>query len=141
MEVSFDIRGNLKPYEKIELTLQEFKEIFVDSFEEDSSRHLLYEEYLKYVNDLKHTLSIPFRQWVNGSFVSNRKKPKDVDFVTFINQEVYEHLETQIDSRFSKWSVGNFYQKLDAYTIWEYPENHRFYKTFQSDNVILAGLV
>ncbi len=39
MEPSFDIRGNLKPYKKVKLDTQEFRDTFVDSFDEDSTRH------------------------------------------------------------------------------------------------------
>jgi len=39
MDLSFDIRGYLKPHEKIQLSLNEFKENFVDPFDENSRRH------------------------------------------------------------------------------------------------------
>ncbi len=45
MEPSFDIRGNLKPYERIKLDAQEFKSTFVDSFDEDSVRYDLFDKY------------------------------------------------------------------------------------------------
>jgi len=42
VDLRFDIRGYLKPYEKIELTVEDLKTIFVDEFEEISeSRQLL----------------------------------------------------------------------------------------------------
>ena len=45
MELNFDIRGNLKPYERIELSYEEFREFFVDSFEKDSTRYQIFEHY------------------------------------------------------------------------------------------------
>lgn len=49
MELNFDIRGNLRPYEIIEISLEEFKAIFVDSLDEDSRRHAIFEKYLTYM--------------------------------------------------------------------------------------------
>lgn len=40
MELDFDINGHLIPYDKIRVSIEEFEEIFVNSFDENSTRHL-----------------------------------------------------------------------------------------------------
>lgn len=53
MKVSFDSRGYLKPYHKLELEFNEFKEIFVDAFDHTSSRHLIFENYSRFLQDFQ----------------------------------------------------------------------------------------
>ena len=84
MELTFDIRGNLMPYEKVRLTLSEFEELFVHSFDKQSTRYEIFENYSKFISDFKKEITPHFIQWVNGSFVSNKKNPNDIDFVTLI---------------------------------------------------------
>ena len=133
MSIKFDSRGNLMPYAVSVLSIDNFRTVFVDSFGQESSRIALFNEYIRYCQELKNLLSAPFYQWIDGSFVTHKMYPNDLDFITFINHEVYEVHEQAIDAQFSKWSVGNFYTGLDAYTIWAYPENHRNQLTFQAD--------
>ena len=47
MELNFDIRGNLKPYEIIKVTKEVFRENFVESFVEEQVRLELFLKYLK----------------------------------------------------------------------------------------------
>ena len=87
-----------------------------------------------YTNDLHELLKSPIIQWIDGSFVNNRTvNPNDVDFVTWIDYEVYLSNEAAIDSKFSKDSVNNFYEKLDAYTYKSYPKIHKSYDTYAAD--------
>ena len=73
MELNFDIRGNLKPYEIIKVTKEIFRTHFVDSFVNEQIRLELFLKYEKYMNDLSPLLSQDFYQWVDGSFVTNKK--------------------------------------------------------------------
>lgn len=88
MELKFDIRGNLRPYEKIELTLDEFKENFVEPFEKTSSRHEIFENYIRYVEEFKEEITPKFKQWIDGSFVTNKISPRDIDIVNIVNYEI-----------------------------------------------------
>lgn len=134
IELSFDIRGNLHPYGKVETTIEVFETFFVRNFgEQRKAREEIFKEWKRYNNDLKELLDSPFTQWIDGSFVTNKITPKDIDIVSFINNEDYTKLEKEIDKQFSKWGVANFYEKIDAYTMWEYPQSHTFYSTYQAD--------
>ena len=133
MDFHFDIRGHLQPESVIEITISEFEEVFVGQFEDSYSRKLIFEDYLRYTQDLRNTIGVGFIQWIDGSFVSNKENPRDIDFATFINWQVYAQYVREIDSRFSKWAVDNFYENLDAYTICEYPIGHEFYAIFLAD--------
>ena len=131
--IRFDARGYLQPEGLIELTVEEFEDLFVSQFEDFRTRRSIFDNFKRYNQDLKEVIGIEFIQWIDGSFVSNKEHPNDLDFITFIEWQNYSQYEKEIDNRFSKWSVGRYYENLDAYTISEYPEGHRFYQTFLAD--------
>ncbi|MEL6732898.1 MAG: hypothetical protein AAFP00_04630, partial [Bacteroidota bacterium] len=56
MDISFDIRGFLKPYEKVRTDLESVKNAFVTPFGANSSRHELYNKLLEYNNKLSDLL-------------------------------------------------------------------------------------
>lgn len=134
MKASFDIRGHLQPHGAVEMTQEEFETFFVTQFG-NAVRREIFEEYRRYTEDLRAIVNVPFVQWIGGSFVTNRDNPNDIDLVTVIDHEVYAVHEQAIDERFSKWAVGRFYQKIDAYTLWEYPEGHKYHSTFLADKL------
>ncbi|MEN9609413.1 MAG: hypothetical protein RLZZ628_227 [Bacteroidota bacterium] len=133
MEISFDIRGYLKPYEIIEMNPLLFETIFVESFEESVSRRLIFEAFQRYNSELSAIIKEPYLQWVDGSFVTNKENPNDIDILTFIDYRIYKRFEKEIDAKFSKYSVKTHFQGIDAYTVWAYPENHTFYNVYRSD--------
>lgn len=131
---SFDIRGYLQPKGIMEMTFNDFEEVFVTTFEDSQTRSIIFQEYKRYTNDLKEILKSSFIQWIDGSFVNNRTlNPNDIDFVTIIDDANYRANEAEIDNRFSKYSVNKFYEKLDAYTVRSYPKTHKFYEIYTSD--------
>jgi len=124
MELNFDIRGNLKPYEKVELKLEDLVEIFVNNFEESATRNEIYQNYTKYLKDFEQEITPNFIQWIDGSFISNKTNPRDIDFVTLIDFDIYQKNEQIIDSKFRRYGAKANYSRIDAYTIKNYPKNH-----------------
>ena len=134
MELAFDIRGNLVPQERIELTLDEFRATFVEAFEVDSTRHEIFENYLVFIQDFQKEISETFTHWINGSFVSNKPNPNDIDFVTLIEHEIYEEKRDKIDAKFRLKGAKQWYN-VDAYTVELFPEGHSKYLICKSDLV------
>lgn len=68
-------------------------------------------------------------QWINGSFISHKKEPKDIDFVTFLDYRIINHLSNKLDS--FNYPQSEKTHNVDAYIIIVYPEDHpnRFYTT------------
>lgn len=60
MDINFDIRGNLKPYDKIQLYEDDFVKLFVDSFGKDSIRHEIFKDFSSYIQDFKEIVSKDF---------------------------------------------------------------------------------
>ena len=53
-------------------------------------RRRLFDEYLNYIIFLKQFELGNFFQWIDGSFVSTKSKPNDIDIVTFIDFKIHE---------------------------------------------------
>ncbi|MFM9949878.1 MAG: DUF6932 family protein [Saprospiraceae bacterium] len=132
IETNFDIRGNLMPYEKIEMSYLAFKDFFVNSFEMDSTRHQIFENYEKYTLDFEKNVTSEFKQWINGSFVSNKKNPKDIDIVNLIDYQLLAEKESIIRSKFIRDAVPKNYG-IDANLLIIYLENHKLHNWTKSD--------
>jgi hypothetical protein len=52
MKVEFDTKGNLNPYEKITIGIDDFEQNFVNDFENSTSRRVIFEQYLRFIEDL-----------------------------------------------------------------------------------------
>lgn len=134
MEIKFDIRGNLKPYNKIKLSQSNFKEIFVDSFEKNSSRHHIFKKFSNYTKDFKKIVSKDFKLWIYGSFVTKKINPRDIDFLVLLNYDDYKIKSAIVKSQFIKNPCLKKY-KLDAYLLVLYPKNHELYNQVGLDLV------
>lgn len=132
MELSFDIRGNLKPYRKISITLDKFEEIFVKSFDEDSTRREVFTQYQSYLEYFQQSITTDFTQWIDGSFVSNKKNPRDLDLVNLLDYRIVEEKKEALYQNFlSEGSMKEY--GLDAYVVRLYPEGHKFHTRTQPD--------
>jgi len=132
MEFNFDIRGYLKPYEKIETSYKEFRDNFVLPFDQNSTRHQLFNHYEKYTQDFSERVTSNFSQWINGSFVSSKRNPGDIDIVSLIDYRVAEEKSLIIRSEFIGEAVSKKYG-IDAYLLIIYPENHKLHSWTSTD--------
>ena len=109
MEFSFDIHGFLKPYGKVITDFASFEAGFVEPFEADSTRHQLFQGYVRYNEDPKQLLgSIRYTQWVDGSFVSTKINPLDIDLVSLIDHKLVDQYEAGLE-RFTKQASKETY--------------------------------
>ena len=112
--MEFDENGYLQPYKVTEIDIITFEKIFV--WNED--RKKLFDEYLNYIIFLKEFELGNFFQWIDGSFVSKKVKPNDIDIVTFIDYEKYDFYFKEI-TKLQKQFKG-----LDTYFVKVFPDNH-----------------
>jgi hypothetical protein len=132
MEFNFDIRGNLKPYEVIEISSKEFQNTFVNSFDENSSRGQLFANYQFYMEELSKIVSKDFYQLIDGSFITNKTNPKDIDFITVLDYQDYESNKDFLEKEFASYAGRKKYN-VDAYIVANYPENHKKHIFSKSD--------
>jgi hypothetical protein len=115
--LKFDEKGFLTPYNPINVDLENFKRIFV--YNERCKR--IFNNYLDF-NALLLKMPVGhFYQWLNGSFVTSKQFPNDLDFVNFVNFEFYIKFEKEIRI------LKNRFDKLDCYFVSIYPKEHRFF--------------
>lgn len=78
------VNGALAPA-KAPYTLQ-FGEIGVvsDLFCFNKRRASLWESYVNYTTELRQLVKFGFTQWIDGSFVTFKPIPQDIDIVTFV---------------------------------------------------------
>ncbi len=131
-ELHFDSNDNLTPYSKITTDLATFEKVFVADFENSTTRKILFDNYLRYLEAFSKKITPNFTQWINGSFVTLKENPKDIDFVTFISAELYRKNINIIDN-FLSFSLEK--QKLDAYILEIFPREHERYLSYTIMNL------
>lgn len=82
-----------------------------ESFAWNEYRRLLLVELQSFISDVKDLLSADTKIWVNGSFVTNKILPNDIDLVLFVKTSVYQenyNLFKQVRTKYSN---------IDAYFV------------------------
>jgi len=132
-EVEFDEYGNPTPYDFIELTIEEFKHIFVDSFNPKERRQLLFNKYIEYIRDFAEIYKQDWEQWVDGSFITKKEYPGDIDMVGLVDANFIEQNRSNpnIFTFFRSKTVERdvmYYYGLDIYLLMVYPESDERYE-------------
>ena len=128
MILNFNERGNLTQPAPIQIDLN----VFIETFVFNTERKQLFDNYVKYNNYLTEILgNIDFYQWIDGSYVTQKSKPQDIDIVNFVYFETYENIVTF--SKELKNEVIKDKFNLDTRFVAIYPENHSKYFHFKSD--------
>ena len=104
--LEFDEWGYIMPPEVHDLTLEEFERTFVI----DAERERLFKHLLDLVNDLKSRGATGFYFWVDGSFVTKKRVPRDIDVVAFFGEGDIERM-----SDFLMSILGHYETELDIF--------------------------
>jgi hypothetical protein len=131
--LEFDIKGNLKPYDIVYSDWSTFKAEFVDAFPQSSTRQVIFQNFSEYVEKLVSIIGTGFHQWVDGSFVTRKLNPGDIDFVTFINAKTFssnEHLLNLLRESSREQSL-----RLDGYFVKDYPIHHEGFVHSHLDSI------
>jgi hypothetical protein len=134
LDIQFDERGSLMPYEKVNMSLEVFEYNFIHRFENSSTRKAIFEDYEHYLADFQRLVTPNFTQWIDGSFVTKKLNPADIDFVTFIDAAIFEEKERLIVNQFIYPNAPKIYN-VDAYGVRVYPVNHPFHNIGISDTL------
>ena len=119
--INFDENGYLLPYEGIEISMETLERIFVNEIPGSKTRKRLFNNYLDYTIQFQQKVFPYFEQWVNGSFVTHKPNPRDIDIVTFLDFEVFKLRESHLDQFLSFTLEG---KGIDAYIVPVYPVGH-----------------
>lgn len=125
--LNFDTNGFLTPYTNIEADLETLEKYFTFN----DHRKAIFQNYLDYLVDFQNEICKDFVQWIDGSFVTLKEKPNDIDIVTFLDWKVYDLYEKQL-SKFRGIKLHQS-QKIDAYFVKVYPEEHKNFSLTEGD--------
>jgi Family of unknown function (DUF6932) len=134
--LTFDENGYLQPYKPIEADLNIFKKYFVDAFPNSERRRLLFDNYLRFLYRFKDEVFPLFEQWINGSFVTQKENPKDIDIVTFLDYKIWERRGAEVLDKFWTFSLEDKF--IDSYLVASYPSDHPNYSVFKSEQELWA---
>lgn len=114
--LTFDSNGYLKPYKPIETDLT----VFEQTFATNAVRKLIFEQYKLYLVDVQKILPDGgFFQWIDGSYITKKPMPFDIDLVTFVPFNIYNENVKKLQAL--KWK----YDKIDGYFVRMFPAEHR----------------
>lgn len=129
--LTFNQSGLLLPDNKISSSIAELEFEFVTNFDSDK-RNNLFQSLLKYNNEFRKACQLTeLKQWVNGSFVTKKNNPGDIDLITFLNFDKVESLGVKLND--FKYPNSEKLFGVDAYIIEVYPENHKNRNLYLSD--------
>ncbi len=131
--MEFDAQGNLKPYDIIYTDWPTFKAMFVDAFPRSSTRQVIFENFSVYMEKLVAIIGTGFHQWIDGSFVTRKLNPSDIDFVTFVDAKTFsqnEHLLNLLKEYSREQSL-----RIDGYFVKDYPKEHKGFIRSYLDSV------
>lgn len=131
--------GLLQPPGLIKSDVAELKRVFVDEIKNSITRGETFKNYLRYSEELKKTLDgAILQQWINGSFVTAKTNPSDIDFVTFVDTDLIKKVGAQLDI-FKPGACWELYH-VDAYIIEVHPDSTQESNFTQADKVYWMSL-
>lgn len=120
----FNNTGLLVPDNKISSNIKEIDSIFVQQLPSEK-RKQLFDKLLMYNEELKSMTGVSeLHQWIDGSFVTKKTNPGDIDLVTFINHLELKRIGSGINDFVYPTSESKY--GVDAYIIEVYPKGHKF---------------
>ncbi len=120
MSLFLDSLGHLYPYEKITSSVAETSDLFVAPYPNSTTRKVIFDVYLAYIREFRRTITTEFTHWLDGSFMSPKLNPKDLDCVVFLDYRIFEQKEDAIFN--ALWKYRDM--ELDAFISPIYPIGH-----------------
>ncbi|HVL99006.1 MAG TPA: hypothetical protein VM324_06925 [Egibacteraceae bacterium] len=128
----FDDAGNLPPG-RHESTEDEIAERLVGAFSTSTTRTAIFQYWRQHRRALDELVEVRC-QWLDGSFVSAKTDPADVDIVTVVEgssfDEMPPHRRLLVTSLIGGHYTEDFWQ-CDAYPVVAYPRGHLGHPKFR----------
>lgn len=130
-DLQFNEYGYLLPYGPVESDVITLEKVFVEEFLNSTTRRFLFEQYREFNKLICEMLPNGYTQWIDGSFVSRKLNPNDIDVVTFVDATLYDQFEKQFDV-LRGWR-NRQPKTVDGFFVRQYPENHRYRVRYDYD--------
>ena len=127
-KLNFNKQGLLVPDSAISTDLDTIEKYFVADFPKSKTRQKLFENLMIFNETLQNEVFPWYEQWINGSFVTRKQNPKDLDVVVFLDNKVYETREKKLMQM-----IADSFDKLriDVYFVSVYPTSHPLFPITQ----------
>lgn len=129
--MEFDRNGYLQPHEIIFADLQQIEMIFVDGFTDSTVRSKIFKNYIRYTEAIRKLVGEPFHQWIDGSFVTKKENPNDIDVLTFIPVSSFNKNWKEFEM-LRRWRFNRDFC-VDGYFIKIVPEEHPDHRIYNLD--------
>lgn len=119
-------QDGLLPAGRHVVTADEFKAYFVDAFTASTVRARQYTRWLRHREALSSVIPIQ-TQWIDGSYVTSKIDPGDIDVVTMIDALAFDALAPALQTMVGSLLGGKNTQAIwgiDSYPILAYPGGH-----------------
>ena len=103
--------------------IQEFEKYFVIN----EHREILFDNFLKFTEKLKKLGIDNFHQWIDGSFVTKKISPNDIDVVSFIETKTFKRNEKEL------LLLSKMFQNIDCYFVEVFSSEDKKYYITQTD--------
>ena len=129
--LNFNSNGLLIPDNNIQSNITELEKAFVKDIP-TTKRRELFDKYVSYSIALKEICNnADLKQWIDGSFVTKKPHPGDIDLVTFIDFSTIDALNDKLTNY--KYPAAQNVFGVDAYIIRTYPVDHKRYLIYKAD--------
>lgn len=127
--LTFDAIGHLTPTGAIMSTLSEIENRLVFQLPDSTVRPALFTQLQDFVKVFATEISDTFTIWIDGSFVTSKANPNDIDIVIFLDYRTYSLLEAKLDV----FKYKRLFSNIDCYIERAYPVDHVHYVRYQAD--------
>lgn len=118
--------NGLLPTGLVKVSAEQVHEYFVAPFTTSTTRQRLYDQWLLHRQAIEVVIPIE-RQWLNGSFVTHKVDPADIDVVTFIDGESLNALGLPRQAVLGDLMAGHSTRDrwgIDSFLVPTYAEGH-----------------
>jgi len=130
--IQFDTRGFVKPYHVQKCDLKDFDQTFVRNLN-SLRRQELFNYFKLYLDSLHKVLEKDFSLRIDGSFVTKKESPADIDLVCFVDWKIYEKVEGKIEKLKYPLSLETY--QIDGYFVKVYPKSHKKFSLYEGDKL------
>ena len=108
------------------MNMDELRQLCVDNFPHSEVRKILMDNFESIINELRKT-NIKSEIWVDGSFLTRKPDPVDIDLILKMNSDVYETLNERQKSLLDDLVRCEYKDEYGFHFrhFQDYPENHQ----------------
>lgn len=115
--------NGLLPVGRHQVTVEQFRQHFVDAFPASKTRGRLFRRWLQHRESLMSVIAVR-SQWIDGSFVTAKTDPGDIDLVSFMDGVTFDGLAPGLRGMVAGLVAGKETKAvwlMDSFAVYEYP--------------------